>query len=103
MVVADDAVIGRVVDVQVDEAIDVVGRRECGIRDLELLLHRGAVARRHVRPARGRVEVDPLIGDAECVRARGLTGQVVIEEDAAVREEGPEVDDRALERRHEVP
>ncbi len=48
------------------------------------------------------IEVDALVRDAEGVRTGRLPREVVVEQDAAVREEGPEVDDRAVELRREV-
>ena len=61
LVVVGGRVIRRVVDVEVVKSIDVVRRRERCIRHLQLLLLGRAEGSGYIRPARGRVEVDPLI------------------------------------------
>jgi hypothetical protein len=99
LVVVRRRVVRRVVDVEVVEAVEVERGREGRVRDLELLLHRRRVRGRDVRPAGGGVEIDPLVRHPERVRERRLAGQVVVQEDAAVREEVDEVDGRAIDAR----
>ena len=96
-VVVDRAVVGGVVDVDVPGAV----RREAGVVVREGGLLRRAEGAGDVRPA-GRVsQRHALVLDAEGVRAGGLAGKVVVENDAAAPEETAEVDDGALKRRHE--
>ena len=97
-VVIRGAVVGGVVDVDVPDPVP---------RDLRVVVREGRLLRRaeggrHVRPARGVCEVDPLVLHAEGVRARRLPGQVVVEHDPADSDERAEVDDRALKRRSEI-
>ena len=101
-VVVGRGVIRGVVDIEVEESIRVHGRRERRVGELQLFLLGRTERRRDIRPSVGGIEVDPLVGDTEGVRARRLAREVVVRDDAAVREEAPEVDDRPLERRDET-
>ena len=97
-VVVGRAVVGRVVDVDVPDAV----ARDLRVVVRERRLLGRAEGGRDVRPA-GRVgRGRPAGTDAERVRARRLAGQVVVEQRCRESDEGAEVDDRALQRRHEV-
>ena len=64
-------------------------------------LLRRAERGRNVRPSGRRGELLTLVLDAEALRQRGLSGEIEVERDPAASDEGPEVDDRALERGNE--
>ncbi len=91
-------VVRRVVDVQVVEPVDVVGRRERRVRQLQLLLQRGAegVVGTFTQPASAGSRSTRWYDTPNVFATARLVRKVVVQQHAALGEEGPEVDHRAV-------